>query len=298
MLEYTCSGINSTCNMTNVDLRARAINPKHAGGLDIVFVFDASSSINKLDFKLGIRFAQELVKQLGSTWKPGGTHVAALTYGTKPQMEFNLGDASTDSADKVIRQLDKIDRLGGGTASQPALDMVKTLVVPQTREGSQKTLFFITDGRSNIGGSPRKAAAYLREKKDFEIYAVGVGKQVRHRELMSIASHPEDKHVLVVKDYGELPKMVRQAVDIKIDYTPCGVSPTSFRARMVGGNKAGRGTWPWQVGIHNLNLKGNLALKCGGALIGKQWVLTAGHCFYGINEITKKTERQIIPPSM
>lgn len=69
MLEYTCSGINSTCNMTNMDLRARAINPKHAGGLDIVFVFDASSSINKEDFKLGIRFAQELVNQLGATWK-------------------------------------------------------------------------------------------------------------------------------------------------------------------------------------------------------------------------------------
>jgi hypothetical protein len=69
MLEYTCSGLNTTCNLTAVDMRARAINPNHAGGLDIVFVFDASSSIKKTDFQLALRFAQELVKLLGSTWK-------------------------------------------------------------------------------------------------------------------------------------------------------------------------------------------------------------------------------------
>ncbi|XP_020893152.1 putative serine protease 46, partial [Exaiptasia diaphana] len=109
---------------------------------------------------------------------------------------------------------------------------------------------------------------------------------------MSIASHPEDKHVLVVKDYGELPKMVRHAVDIKIDYTPCGVSPTSFRARMVGGNNAGRGTWPWQVGIHKIDKDGNFVLLCGGALIEKQWVLTAAHCFY------VKNKRKTIPASI
>ena len=69
MLEYTCSGVNSTCNLTAVDMRARAINPNHAGGLDLIFVFDASSSIKKTDFQLGLRFAQKLVKLLGSTWK-------------------------------------------------------------------------------------------------------------------------------------------------------------------------------------------------------------------------------------
>jgi len=69
MLEYTCSGINTTCNMTAMDMRARAINPRHAGGLDIVFVFDASSSIKKGDFKLSIGFAQKLVRVLGTSWK-------------------------------------------------------------------------------------------------------------------------------------------------------------------------------------------------------------------------------------
>ncbi|KXJ21798.1 Transmembrane protease serine 6 [Exaiptasia diaphana] len=82
-----------------------------------------------------------------------------------------------------------------------------------------------------------------------------------------------------------------------IQPSSCGVSPTSFRARMVGGNKAGRGTWPWQVGIHKIDWKGSLYLICSGTLIGKQWVLTIAHCFYGKNGITNKPEKQTFPPA-
>lgn len=34
------------------------------------------------------------------------------------------------------------------------------------------------------------------------------------------------------------------------DYSICGASQTNLRARIVGGNRAGRGTWPWQAGIY------------------------------------------------
>ncbi|XP_031566000.1 uncharacterized protein LOC116301129 isoform X2 [Actinia tenebrosa] len=65
------------------------------------------------------------------------------------------------------------------------------------------------------------------------------------------------------------------------DYAACGVSPYNQRGRIVGGNRAGRGTWPWQVGIYeDGSSTGNLALRCGGALIAKRWVLTAASSFY------------------
>jgi complement component 2 len=92
-------------------------------------------------------------------------------------------------------------------------------VIPFTRKGSQKVLFFITDGHSNIGGSPRKAAKHLRNEEDFEIYAVGVGRKVKRRELMEIASVPEYEHVISVRKYKELVNAVKQAVDIKIGKT-------------------------------------------------------------------------------
>ncbi|KAL0198146.1 hypothetical protein M9458_006686, partial [Cirrhinus mrigala] len=57
----------------------------------------------------------------------------------------------------------------------------------------------------------------------------------------------------------------------------CGQAP--FNNRIVGGEDATAGAWPWQVSIH-IACNGNLCF-CGGSLINKDWVLSAAHCFEG-----------------
>ncbi|XP_008435038.1 testisin-like [Poecilia reticulata] len=51
----------------------------------------------------------------------------------------------------------------------------------------------------------------------------------------------------------------------------CGFAPRN--PKIVGGQDASPGSWPWQV---ELQLNGQF--KCGGSLINKKWVLTAAHC--------------------
>ena len=45
--------------------------------------------------------------------------------------------------------------------------------------------------------------------------------------------------------------------------------------RIVGGEKATPGSWPWQVGIKSC---AKCNFSCGGTIIDKEWVITAAHC--------------------
>ncbi|XP_051579761.1 suppressor of tumorigenicity 14 protein homolog [Myxocyprinus asiaticus] len=59
------------------------------------------------------------------------------------------------------------------------------------------------------------------------------------------------------------------------DEAMCNCGKIAYKkSRIVGGQDAGEGEFPWQVSLH---IK-NIAHVCGGSLINDRWIVTAAHC--------------------
>ncbi|XP_078348007.1 uncharacterized protein LOC144633094 [Oculina patagonica] len=178
-------------------------------GLDLVFVFDASVSVNRYYFQTSLEFAKELLGIIGASKRAGIIQVAAVT---EAKLEFNLGDNNVDTIDKAIKAIDNILYVGWVSSYIRAIKIVKNKVAPNARNDSHQVMMFITDGL-DLSGSLRREVRYLRDDKHFEVYAIGVGRKVNTRTLMSIASvNRYHNHVISVRKYKSLQEAVRRVV--------------------------------------------------------------------------------------
>ena len=163
-------------------------------GLELYFVLDASGSIGEENFERIRNFTAEIAGSF--EFGPQGTQVGVLLYSDTAAFEFDLDDNS--NREDLLSSISQIPYLSGFTATGDALYLLATEAFTPER-GVRNSSFglphvgiVLTDGQSNRGIAV-DAAAPLVHAQDIQTFAVGVGDNINHMELLLIADYDNSR---------------------------------------------------------------------------------------------------------
>ncbi|XP_029413748.1 complement C2 isoform X2 [Nannospalax galili] len=277
----------------------RRIQIQRSGHLNLYLLLDASKSVSKEDFEILKDSASLMVDRLFSFEIK--VSVAIITFASRPKIIMSVLNEKSQDGVEVINSLEKAlykdHENGTGTNTYEALNSVYLMMNNQMQRLGMETMawqeirhaiILLTDGKSNMGGSPKPAVDNIREILDIkqnrndylDIYAIGVGKMdVDWRELNELGSKKDgERHAFILQDTQAVCQVFEHMLDVsKLTNTICGVGNMSV-------NASDQERTPWHV-----TFKPKSKETCRGALISDQWVLTAAHCFHN----TQKEDRQL-----
>uniref|UniRef100_A0A9L0IHL7 Complement C2 n=1 Tax=Equus asinus TaxID=9793 RepID=A0A9L0IHL7_EQUAS len=267
----------------------RKIQIQRSGHLNLYLLLDASQSVSEKDFGIFKNSAILMVDRIFSF--EINVSVAIITFASRPRIVMSVLHHNSRDVMEVINSLDNIHykdhENGTGTNTYEALNSVYIMMNNQMQRLGMNTVawqeirhavILLTDGKSNMGGSPKLAVDNIKEllnikqkRNDYlDIYAIGVGNlDVDWRELNELGSKKDgERHAFILKDAEALSQVFEHMLDVsQLTDTICGVGNMSA-------NASAQERTPWHVTI-----KPKSQETCRGALISDQWVLTAAHCF-------------------
>lgn len=268
----------------------RKIQIQRSGHLNLYLLLDASQSVSEKDFDIFKESAFLMVDRIFSFEIK--VSVAIITFASQPKIIMSVLNERSQNVMEVMDSLDSVcykdHENATGTNTYKALNSVYLMMNNQMDRLGMETsawqeirhaIILLTDGKSNMGGSPKPAVDNIREilgisrnRNDYlDIYAIGVGKlDVDWKELNELGSKKDgERHAFILQDAKAVQQVFEHILDVsKLTDTICGVGNMSV-------NASDQERTPWQV-----TFKPKSKETCQGSLISDQWVLTAAHCFH------------------
>ncbi|CAC5419109.1 COL6A [Mytilus coruscus] len=169
---------------------------------DIVFTLDSSGSVGKANFDKMLAFVKTMVK--GFNVGQNKIRIGIQTFSNRAKVQFNLNKFADKQA--VMTAIDHIPYVSGGTNTGTALKTMYSKMFTQAngdRPGIPNIGIVITDGRSNNPPNTANEAKNLH-KQNVDVFAVGIGRGIDKNELNTIATDPDNTHVMTVDNFDKL----------------------------------------------------------------------------------------------
>ncbi|KAH9524925.1 Collagen alpha-4(VI) chain [Bulinus truncatus] len=170
--------------------------------LDLVFVFDASTSLTEPNFDLKKGFVKHFL--FGADIDGGNVRVGVVIYSDADYVQFQLNNYSKKAY--VYDAIDEIPYRNGSRNTADALRTMRSVMFTLEngdRPGVDNVAVVVTDGVSNINSRRTVPEAEQARAEGIHIYAIGIG-LTDTKELDGIASKPVDENRFVVPDLTEL----------------------------------------------------------------------------------------------
>ena len=171
---------------------------------DVIFALDSSGSIGRGNWRKVKAFVEKYIKEFVTNHND--VRVGVVTFDSSARLRIPL---RSYSADELVQHVRHLSYRGGRTMTYSGLTEAGKEFKRVEREGSKRTLFVMTDGRSTSsrgksGFSLARRAALRLLLSGVHIVSVGIGNRVDPRELKALASYPKSENVIRYSNFDQL----------------------------------------------------------------------------------------------